>query len=324
MAPAEPVVADKKGTLPGELPVARFRLRFSAAAPYEIRGYRGSAWRGVLGRALKHLVCISRERECKGCLLEHSCAYPYVFETRGETEGEIGGLETAPHPYVLAAEPYWEPRVVSAETVEVTLLGSGIRAWAYILHALREGASRGLGRERVSLRLAAVEQEGERRDEWVPALQRGGAFTVAEPRTPTSPPVPGRVRIRFITPLRIRRENDLVEPERMGFDEFVAAVLRRLALVTRFHAARPWKIDHPSLNALARKACVIDRKLNWQDWARYSNRQQRKVMMGGVTGELTVDLQGMEPLWPYLWIGQWTHAGKGTVMGLGRYEMEAL
>jgi len=324
MKPEQQVAHTKPGILPGELPLFRFRLRFRARERYEIRGYRGSAWRGVLGRALKQLVCIRSDRDCRSCLVAKSCTYPYVFETPGEIRGETGGLETAPHPYVLAAEPCWEPRMAEVETVEVTLFGGGVRAWAYVLHALQAGAARGLGKERVPLSLTAAEQEGAKRDEWFSVLRSNGALAVAKARTPTAPPVPEAVRIRFLTPLRIRRENDLVEPERLGFDEFVAAVLRRLALVTRFHAEQPWQIDIPALNALARRALVLERELGWQDWARYSNRQHRPVPMGGVVGQMTVAMAGMEELWPWLWLGQWTHAGKGTVMGLGRYELEAL
>jgi len=43
-----------------------------------------------------------------------------------------------------------------------------------------------------------------------------------------------------------------------------------------------------------------------------------------VVGEYVVETRGLEPLWPLLWLGQWTHAGKGAVMGLGRYEVEEL
>jgi len=120
----------------------------------------------------------------------------------------------------------------------------------------------------------------------------------------------------------VRRENDLIEPERLGFDEFVAALLRRLALLSRFHTEQAWRLDHAGLAGLAREAVVAERRLSWQDWARYSTRQQKRIPMGGVVGEYFVETRGLEPLWPLLWLGQWTHAGKGAVMGLGRYEVE--
>lgn len=308
--------------LPGEFPVRRFRLRFEAESPYEVRGYRGSAWRGMFGGALKNLVCITRERECGPCLVRNSCAYPYVFETPAdEAHGAPASVDHAPHPYVLAPEPEWRPRVVRGETVEVTLLGRGCDQWPYVLHALRQGAERGLGVERVPLRLVSAEEETAERG-WRRAMSAEGVLLAGRARTPEPPPMPERLRVRLATPLRVRREQDLVEPERMGFDEFVAALLRRLALLSRFHTDLSWRLDHEGLRERARRARVIRQELKWQDWARYSNRQQRRIPMGGVVGVYELETAGLDPLWPFLWAGQWTHVGKGAVMGLGRYMVE--
>ncbi len=43
--------------------------------------------------------------------------------------------------------------------------------------------------------------------------------------------------------------------------------------------------------------------------------------MGGLLGSMTMNLERIESLWPYLYLGQWLHAGKGTNMGLGRYRL---
>jgi len=315
----------KTAALPGPFPVARFRLHFAAASPYVVRGYRGSAWRGVFGPALKSLVCITRERDCGPCLVRRSCVYPYIFETEAGPEDQApSSVDRAPHPYVICAEPVWRPREVRGEAVEITLLGHAVDHWAYVLHALRQGAERGLGVERVPLRLTLAEQEAGGRRSWRRAADGGGVLTAAPASTPAVPPMPERIRVRLVTPLRVRRENDLIEPERLGFDEFVAALLRRLALLSRFHTEQAWRLDHAGLAALAREAAVAERRLSWQDWARYSTRQQKRIPMGGVVGEYVVATRGLEPLWPLLWLGQWTHAGKGAVMGLGRYEVEEL
>lgn len=308
--------------LPGEFPVRRFRLRFEADRPYLVRGYRGSAWRGLFGAALKNLVCITRERECGPCLVRASCAYPYVFETPAGDAGETpASVDHAPHPYVLAPEPEWRPREVQGEAVEVTLLGRGCDHWPYVLHALRQGAERGIGVERVPLQLVSAEEELPGGG-WRKSMSREGVLLAGRAWTPEPPPMPARLRVRLVTPLRVRREQDLVEPERMGFDEFAAALLRRLALVSRFHTDTAWRLDHAGLRERARAARVLRQELTWQDWARYSSRQQKKIPMGGVVGFYELDTAGLEPLWPLLWAGQWTHVGKGAVMGLGRYKLE--
>lgn len=50
---------------------------------------------------------------------------------------------------------------------------------------------------------------------------------------------------------------------------------------------------------------------------RWSASQQRDVDMSGIIGSFVLDLRGAEALFPYLWLGQWLYAGKGTVMGMG-------
>ncbi len=318
-------LASPNHALPGPFPVQRFRLRFEAAAPYSIRGYRGSAWRGIFGPALKRLVCISSDGDCPRCLVRNSCAFPYIFETApGEGEPAPASAVQAPHPYVLAPEPEWRPRTVRGETVEVTLLGHGVREWPYVLHALRQGAGRGLGVERISLRLAMAEQYDPAAGQWRRVLRGDGVMLAAPGATPPVPPMPERFRLRLRTPLRVRRENDLVEPHRLSFDEFVASLLRRLALLSRFHTEAAWRLDHAGLRQLAAQARVAEQRLDWQDWARYSSRQQRRIPMGGVVGHYLVESAGLGPLWPLLWLGQWSHAGKGAVMGLGRYVLEGV
>jgi hypothetical protein len=64
--------------------------------------------------------------------------------------------------------------------------------------------------------------------------------------------------------------------------------------------------------------------LQWLDWERYSSRQKQKLRMGGLTGAVDLDGSQLADLWPYIWLGQWTHAGKGTSMGLGRFEIRRL
>ena len=84
------------------LPVACYRLHFIAQEAVRLPAYAGSAWRGVFGRALRRLVCVTREPACPACLLYRSCIYPYLFETPPDpAAGKLRKYPAAPHPYVL-------------------------------------------------------------------------------------------------------------------------------------------------------------------------------------------------------------------------------
>jgi hypothetical protein len=99
-------------------------------------------------------------------------------------------------------------------------------------------------------------------------------------------------------------------------------LLRRISLITYFHTDTPLETDFAALTKQARLHNFSAQQLKWYDWTRYSSRQQTEMNMGGLIGSLQLDMQGLEPFWPYLWLGQWTHLGKGTSMGMGAYSIK--
>ena len=49
---------------------------------------------------------------------------------------------------------------------------------------------------------------------------------------------------------------------------------------------------------------------------RTSWNQGQRVPLGGIVGEFHLR-GGIQPLWPWLWTGQWTHIGKAGASGSG-------
>ena len=92
-----------------------------------------------------------------------------------------------------------------------------------------------------------------------------------------------------------------------------------LATTTNFSFLRG--ASHPE--ELVREAEALRQRsaLHWQDWSRFSSRQQREMTLGGVLGEWTLE-GDLSRLFPWLWLGQWLHVGKNATMGMGRYEIQ--
>ncbi len=67
------------------------------------------------------------------------------------------------------------------------------------------------------------------------------------------------------------------------------------------------------------KKSGIYKDLRWDDYARFSNRQKKKVPMGGLVGQCSFvsDLPYLEK---WLKCAELVHVGKGAAMGLGRIE----
>jgi hypothetical protein len=151
----------------------------------------------------------------------------------------------------------------------------------------------------------------------------GGALAPLDPEPVAIPAPPAEARLSIDTPLRLRREGELVTPRTFAFHDLFRNLLRRVSMLSQLHMDRPLALDYPSLSRASRAIELSVKDLRWRDWKRYSSRQQSELAMGGVVGTLVLPGDGLAPFWPYLWLGQWIHAGKGAVMGLGRYHIGA-
>lgn len=345
-----------------ELPLARYRVRFGECAPeggaslLPMRGggYLGSAWRGGLGHALRRTVCVTRLPACDPCMLLRSCPYPFLFESRTPPGAEkLTRYPRTPGPYVLEpADGRFDTHDASVN-LGVTLFGPANAHLPYLVHALDQAGRNGLTAKRIVLELRDVQAEarggdtgdgtgfgagpgsgdqlGEngsgnsrRHDGWRTIFEPGGRLSpvAAEHRAPPTPPP--AVRVRLLTPLRIKRHEHFVGVSDFDFRAFAGGLLRRISLLTYFFGETPLETDFAALLRLAESVPVVECDLHWREWTRRSSRQQTKLQMGGLVGRFELAGPGLLPFWPILWLGQWTHAGKGCSMGLGRYVLEPL
>lgn len=309
-----------------KLPVARFRFNLRAETPIQFPAYAGSTWRGVFGHALRRTVCVTRQPECTGCLLQRSCVYSAVFESPAGHGPLLEKVTAAPHPYVLHPLATSGQRYAAGSPLQVrmTLIGNAIGHLPYLIHALQQAGGRGLGKEDGLYGLLAVEQEAH--------LGAGDWQTIHKPSEPLQalsvaaaaiPPAPQTtLHVHFHTPYRAIQDGKLLRSGRFSFQPFMMGVVRRVSLLQAYHAGLEMEgIDFRTLSEQAAAVPVLAADLHWHDWARYSNRQQAKVPMGGLLGSFQLPAEAAQPFWPWLWLGQWVHVGKGAVMGLGEYTL---
>jgi hypothetical protein len=271
---------------------------------------------------LKRLVCVTRNERCDGCLLYRSCVYPYVFETP-PLPGEhlLKNATAAPHPFVLTL-PFPAPEADGEVELGITLFGRGNAQLAYLVYAFRQAAEEGV-RPYGPLKLEGVFQEEPLGSgEWQRIFVAPGQLIPYAPTPIPAAPRPGIARIVLETPLRLRHEDRYVTAERFEVSDLLRNVIRRISLLSYFHAGEPLAEDFPALTEQSRRVPVRERELVWRDWTRFSGRQQTKLKMGGLLGWVEGDFRAFPDLWRFLWLGQYTHAGKGTSMGLGRYRLD--
>lgn len=316
------------------LPLARYRLHFSAEESLQLRGFMGSAWRGALGHALRKTVCVTRERECEKCILFESCVYPYIFETPPPKNSEfMRRYRTVPHPYVLQlpfpGSEFTSPQGsgLSCEgkqiSIGLVLIGKAQQQLPYLIHALQKAGLSGIGPKRTVLKLEKVEQSSLPDDrEWQTIYMPEQKLEEFGGINPLPEAINGVARIRLLTPFRTKRQGHLLTPEKFTFSSFFSPLLRRVSMLQSFHGNHLAEADFRHLTDQAGEVQILQREIRWKEWTRYSSRQGTKMQMGGITGTFEINAEQLNPFMEWLWLGQWTHNGKAATMGLGRYLIE--
>lgn len=288
------------------LPVSRCRVVLQAEQGLRLPAFRGALWHSVLGRALKDLVCTVPPGICRECPRRVGCEYPAVMESESVPPmgGPLGTSARVPGPLILDAGA-WEPRQIAAGeafTLDFVLVGGNGRLLAAVERAIRRAASRGLGPRRAPARVVQVES----REPLAGVIAR---FSTAAPAT---------VLLRLVTPLRLKRDGAYLR----RFD--LAALARdlsfRLAALGCYQGRLPWPAPWQEPRDQAARAVILQDRTRWAEGVRYSARQGREIVMGGLLGEVRIEGTGPE-LVRLLAGGTVLHAGKGASVGLGQLEL---
>ncbi len=242
-----------------------------------------------------------------------SCPYPTLFENRTPQDAtKLSRYPFTPNPFVL------EPEDLSGEKLNlgVVLFGRAAQHFSAVSIALKRAGENGLTEKRVKLSLQGTTRE-QFHDAfaWTNALH-GPAQTIESHEPPEC------VRVRLLTPLRIKEQGHFVGAKEFRFRAFAANLLRRMSLLAHFFGGCELEADFRASLRRAEEVRLDAAGLVWRDQTRFSSRQKARMKIGGLIGEFDLSLDGIEFLWPCLVIGQWTHVGKNCTFGLGRYVLD--
>ncbi|WP_169054430.1 CRISPR system precrRNA processing endoribonuclease RAMP protein Cas6 [Nitratireductor sp. XY-223] len=123
------------------------------------------------------------------------------------------------------------------------------------------------------------------------------------------------VRLECRIPLRILRRGRLIA--RPTTSDLAVAALRRLTCMADVAVSADLA---PRVLEGVRRLPASRWRGRRRDFARWSARQNRSIVLRGVCGSLEI-AHGARALSPLLAAGQWLHIGKGTVFGLGRLDV---
>lgn len=292
--------------------------------------YKGSTLRGGFGHVFRRLTCVERTKQCNKCLLSASCPYAVVFESAPlPGTAVLKNYQDIPRPFVI--EPPLEEKTDYAPgdtlTFRLVLVGQAMQLLPYFILTFKELGQVGLGRGRCPYELTRVAfmdpRDGARQTVYDSAAnsvqQRGRAVTLAE-LCAASHPLGDTVRLAFLTMTRIKHDAALVSD--MPFHVLIRSLLRRISTMYYFyHGMKDAAVDYKGIVAAAERVSTVHADLRLVDWERYSQRQNARMHMPGLVGEVVY--QGdIQAFWPILLLGQVVHVGKGCVFGLGQYTIK--
>jgi len=214
-------------------------------------------------------------------------------------------------------------------TFGLLLIGPAIDCLPYVVLAVSEMGRRGLGATRGRFALVDVASVDEAGNKQVVYTSDSGRFSQSglehrSLRELLRARLAGvesndALKLCFATPTRIRVQDDLQTG--VGFELLVRNLLRRVSLLIRVHCGTRMDVDFRGLLARAPGVEKYRESLRWDDWQRYSNRQQTSMRLGGFVGEIEYRGDAIKEYLPLVAAGELLHIGTGTSFGLGKYEI---
>ncbi len=320
---AETLSAQSADEALGLLQLAHLHFRFEALDPLRLPSFKGSMFRGALGTTLKRVLCLRQSpTACEECRLMEVCRYPELFDTRHSPRRTPRYL-VPPPPFALVLPADARTEVAPGEEVHcgLVLVGSAVDDASIFVSAFAEMGRRGFGKGRGRCRLVQFEslapgeggEKGVRRQSGgIVALNARGI--VADRSSWRNA---NRWRLEFLTPVRLKYRGRLLQS--VDFAVLVHRMAERIEALSRLYG-EGGRIDVTGLLDLANSVQLEDSGVWWDDWQRYSSRQNVRMRLGGFRG--TVVLRGsLSPFVPLLALGEWLNVGKGPTFGLGRFKL---
>ena len=327
-----------------------FELR--AVEPLWLHAHNGSALRGMLYGTLR-LMSAGGPAAMTPSALQFRPHDPVLERLLATLDEDSDRGQDVARPYVIVppilTETQRETHVLMPGellTFGITLLGTAIEAFQFIVLALQQAGQAGLGRfwpqkqgrgefelVRASAHnaLTGTTQElyvlGSRMVQW-PAVVVTHADIVAQVAHDVQGN-PHRLRLYFHSPLSLRQHGRLIDVPH--FHVLVHRLIERLTQLSETHAEARLPglpADREARNALlhlADQVQLVNNQTSWVSARGFSDRTSKPTDLGGLMGVaeyVTEHPEGLAPFMTLLRWGELTHAGRHTVKGNGVFRVQ--
>lgn len=296
--------------------------------------YKGATLRGTFGNTLKRICCYQNPADCNAQPPECRCTYGDIFAPKAPPgiNYRHTGDEVA-RPFVIEPPLDSKRDYQPGETLtfHILLFGRAIHSLPYFLVAFNSLPPMGIPPHRGHVQMQEIwavndltgikQRIYNETDHSVLNFESPMTYQELLNTLPHDPQ--NRLTLRLETHTHLVYQSK--EIHRIEFHILVSSLLRRIeTLMILYHNpdfyTETWRGTAKHLIHEAKNIQIANDRTSWQTWERFSNRQNQKVPMHGLTGELTYE-GCLEPYRPLLALGQYTHLGKNGVFGMGKYRI---
>ena len=201
---------------------------------------------------------------------------------------------------------------------KILLLGEGVQYARQLVNAIQQIRKLGLGAPRYKFELKKITHSLDQRIIW----EKGHFYEIAI-RSAALPyhylPDVSQLHIQMLTPLRIRRNGNLLEE--LDFTTIIRNIARRMEMITERYGGWCDQLEIGRILELSEDISVIRQKTEILNMERYSNRLGKKMDFSGLMGDIWFE-GDLTPFVPWLYAAQIVHFGRNTTFGMGRTKME--
>lgn len=302
-------------------------LRF-AIEPIEemtLSYYPATTLRGGLGYCLKQKLCIYDVKTCnQKCQNPSECSYTKAFEE------QVGALIDSHYvsyarPYIIRTNKNYKNHYRQGEVFEFDLLlfGDMIKDYMSYIGAMIRFGEKGIGKnsEKFTVKwIKSIDATAEKIIfEYNQLLSKPSVLSFneiySEPKE-----LPKKLKIEFISPARVKFDGQYLYE--ISFELFVQNLVRRLKSMLYFH--HDYILDNELAEFFIDAAIDVETvhsEWNFESIGRFSTRQKQKMNLNGVVGEMIVEGESLQRLYPLLYLGQFLHIGKQSAFGFGQYRL---
>lgn len=322
-----------------DFPIGVYTITLKLESSAHLGEFKGSALRGMMGKALLQLQCIYSEKDprlgdCESCFYRYQCLFHHLFNSPNPDTLTWWTGSHIPHPFIIRSSFNTKTVYSTGDelSLDLILFGQPVQFLPLFLKALIFAGENGwLGSKKSPqdgfFTIQSVDSCYDKVNYWD---QKFRMLNIIPPTTLKNlldlcPVIDGqdhRLIIECLTPHIITKNAfSLTDLQMITPERWLTLLSERLLLLAHFYGT-----GEPFPRPLLPENCGISvgkKQLEVKRIARYSNRKDEKMKFTGWVGSWEWK-EGWYPWIELLWIGQFINIGKQTSFGLGHYQLKFL